>query len=75
MKYKTKDGEVIEGFTSDEVVNKIKNGSRFDGEKSMSEFIEDMSKRMNVYDGSVVRHQSPELFVEDLLACGWLKII
>ena len=75
MKYKTKDGEVIEGLTSDEVVNKIRNGSRFDGEKSMNEFMEDMSKRMNVYDGSVVRHSSSELFVEDLLACGWLEIV
>ena len=73
--YKTKDGEVFQANTPLAVVEALKIGSRFDAHKKTDVFMGGMCKRMELYDGTVVRCSSPEVFMEDLVACGWLEVI
>lgn len=75
IKYETKDGELIEANSPLAVVEALRAGSLFDSEKGLEVFLRDMSHRIQMYDGSLVRGDSAMGFVEDLLACGWLRVV
>ncbi len=72
-RYQTPDGELIEANSPLAIAEALRIGSRFDAHKPLQDFVKDMAARVNVSVERPVRHDTPDNFVSDLLAIGWLK--
>ena len=73
MKYRTEDGEVIEGASPDEIVKALRDGSRFASDQNEADYIEGFADRYREYSESLIRSDTSENFVADLLKVGYLQ--
>lgn len=74
-KYKTKDGDVVQGATASQVVNQMRNTGFFTADESQAEFMRGFAERYRQVSGNTIRHSSPEKFIESLLQTGYLKYL
>ena len=73
MKYKTEDGELIEGNSPIEIVRNLRDGGRFTAEQSDEEYMKGFAERWKEYSGNKVKFDSAENFINDLVKTGYLK--
>lgn len=73
MKYKTEDGELIEGNSPIEIVRNLRDGGRFTADQADDQYMKGFSERWKEYSGNKVRFDSAENFVNDLVKTGYLK--
>ncbi|WP_291726189.1 hypothetical protein [Bernardetia sp.] len=69
------DDQIIKASSALDIVNQLKNGGRFTADQPPQEYIREFAERMKEYDGSQIRSDSVEHFVEDLLSIKYLKEI
>ena len=75
MSYLTEEGEPIPDGSPIEIVEALRDGSRFASNQGIYQFMEGFAERYGDYSGNVIRFDLPQYFVEDLLLCGYLKRI
>ena len=71
----TNDGQGIEAFSSEELVNKLNQMSRFGYKEDIQEYIEDSAKRIEMQFGVKVSTENIDAYVGDLLAYDIIKIV
>lgn len=72
-KYKlSDDGSFMEAATSLELVEKIRDSSKFASDETVEEYMEGFAKRQKEYSGDVIRATSAEDFIEDLIKIKFL---
>lgn len=72
MKYKTEDGELIQGNSPIEIVRNLRDGGRFTANQADGEYMIGFAKRWKEYSGHDIRFDSAENFVNDLVKTGCL---
>jgi hypothetical protein len=75
LMFETKDGERYAGDTAFQVVDAMRMASSFTEHKELAEFMRGAAKRWSEFENVIVRADSPENFVADLVAGGILKEI
>lgn len=73
MTYKTEDGELITGSSPLEILTNLKNGSRFDSERELDEYLEEFLIRIREYYGVSLVHENYEKTLNGLVEVGYLK--
>lgn len=71
MKYITNEGEAIEGASPQEVVEALRDGSRFSSDETLDNFMMGFAYRHKTWSGIDVRWDTVENFIEDLTSAGW----
>ncbi|AEI46811.1 hypothetical protein [Runella slithyformis] len=71
MKYITNVGETIEGASTKQVVEALRDGSRFSSDETVDNFMRGFAYRHKTWSGIDVRWDTVENFMEDLTASGW----
>lgn len=64
--------ENITGETPDEIVASLKSGSKFAGEQTTKEFIKGVAERIAEFNGFVIRSDTTDNFVSDIILTGLL---
>lgn len=72
--YILQDGSTIAAATAVEFVTELREGSRFDHDKTNEEYMRSFAERFLQYSGNILRTDSPELFLEDLIIVEYAKI-
>ena len=72
--YITNDGQGIEAFSSEELVNKLNQMSKFGYKEDIQEYMEDSAKRIEMQFGVKVSTENVDAYVADLLAYNIIKI-
>ena len=75
MKYKTEEGELIEGNSPTEIVEKLRDGGRFTANQKTDEYMKGFAERWKQYSGNEIRFDSADNFVNDLLETGFFKLL
>jgi hypothetical protein len=73
LKYKLESGEALEASSPSDFVTKLRQGSRFDSDFTDPEFMERFAQRYKVQKGTLIRFDTPENFLEDLISTGYLE--
>jgi hypothetical protein len=73
IEYITEDGESIKGDSPMELVEALRDGSKFAHNQSNGQYMEGYSERAFNVDSHKIRFDSPEYFIQDLLLCGYLR--
>ena len=73
-KYRTLDGATFEADSDVDLIEQLRADSWTETE-DIEDFMIRMSNRCDIQNGSVVRIESTELFVQDLIAGGFLKVV
>ena len=75
MNYLTENGESIKGGSPTEIVESLRDGSKFASQQSLNQFMEGFAERHKDYSGNIIRTDLPQYFVEDLLLCRYLRSV
>ncbi len=75
MKYNTFNGELVNGNSPLEIVQDLRNGSKFCSDQNEAEFMKGFAERLKRYSGDDIRFDSPENFVADLIEKNALQAI
>lgn len=75
MKYKTEEGELIEGNSPVELVESLRDGSRFASHETVDEYMAGFARRYLMYAGVTLRTDSCDVFIDDLKQCGYLTTV
>lgn len=73
MMYVTRDGQKYGGDTAYQVVDAMRADSSFTNEKDLALYMKGAAARYKKYDEIVVRTDTPEHFIADLVKGGALK--
>ncbi|OIN55625.1 hypothetical protein [Arsenicibacter rosenii] len=75
MKYLLEDGSgVVEAATATDLVAQLKGDGRFTADQTNEEYMRDFAIRFReFYGGNVIRNDTPENFIADLVREGWLS--
>ena len=73
--YNLKGGDMIVATSPSDFLRKLHQGSRFDSGGTDEEFMQRFAHRLRMYDGSVVRTDTPDVFLADLLACEFVTVV
>lgn len=73
LKYKLESGEALEASSPSDLVTQLRKGSRFDSEFSDTEFMKRFADRYKIQKGEIIRFDTPENFMEDLISNGYLE--
>lgn len=71
--YKTEDGSLIQAASPVQVVNQLREGSRFDDSPDNVSFMTSFAGRSKVWSGKDLHFSNEEEFVAELLRIGYLK--
>lgn len=71
--YTLQDGGKITAATPSSFVTQLREGSRFDSEGTDADFMGRFADRYKTYSGITIATHSPEAFVADLLAAGYIR--
>lgn len=74
MRYRYADGFEFEANGARDVCEKLWQ-SKFVPEPTLEEWMKGFARRIEMWDGTIVRSRTPEELVDDLLLCGQLIII
>lgn len=72
LKFITRDGHVYSGDTAFQVVDAMRADSVFTSEKSLDGYMRTAAERYKRFDEIIVRSDTPENFIADLVASGSL---
>ena len=72
--YLLQDGGTITATCAADFVSKLREGSRFDSECTDQEYMFNFADRYRDQCGKVVRADSPENFLNDLIAFGYVTV-
>jgi predicted acetyltransferase len=70
--YRLKDGGVVTANSPVDFLTKLRESSKFNSEVSNAEFMKLFTERIETYDGSLIRTDSPENFISDLISSGYI---
>lgn len=70
--YRLEDGGIIIANSPIDFLTKLRESSKFNSDISDAEFMKYFADRMKTYDGSIIRTDSPENFISDLLKSGYI---
>lgn len=73
MKYKLKDGGVINASNPQEFVTNMRQSSRFDSDCSDAQYMENFAHRFKIQEGRDISFDMPEHFLQDLLDAGFVR--
>jgi len=73
-KYELRGGGVVSGETARDILEAIR-ASSFNPKGDLGAFLSDVAKRCKEYDGSVIRTDTYEHTLEDLIACSFLTLL
>lgn len=71
MRFKTMDGMLLEAEGFQQLAEALWQ-SAFDPEPTIEEWMHSSAKRAAMYNGSVIRTESPTAHVEDLIQAGFI---
>lgn len=71
--YKLKDGDTIVATSPTDFVTQLREGSRFDSDGTDQEYMYRFAHRCEVQTGALIRTDSPENFMQDLLDTGYIE--
>ena len=74
-KYKDEQGSLYEAATAQDIVVQMRNAGRFTQRQSLVEFMQGMARRLHIWDNTKIRTDKCEIFVEDLVAAGYLILV
>jgi len=74
-KYKTKEGDVVQGATASQIVNQMRDGGFFTKKESQTEYMKGFAERYRQLSGKTIEYDTPEKFVESLLKAGYLEAL
>lgn len=72
--YILQDGGKITATCAIDFITQLREGSRFDSDCTNQEYMNNFADRYHDLNGSVVRADTPEHFVDDLLTTGYMTI-
>jgi hypothetical protein len=75
MRYLTEDGELLTGDSPLEIVEALRDGSKFAFNQHTSQFMEGYAERVYNLDSNTIRTDSPSFFLQDLVLFGYLKSV
>ena len=73
MKFKTDDGELLEGSSSLDILTNLKNGSRFDADRELDDYLVDLLERIREFYGVTYTHVDYDRTLNNLVEVGFLK--
>lgn len=71
--FKTREGQLLQIGNSLDLVLQLRNGSRFDGHLSVPDYMMAFAEREHIYSGVTIRASYPQIFIDDLISCGYLE--
>lgn len=72
MKFKTDNGELIEGSSPTEVLTRLRDGSIFDSDRELDDYLEDLVLRLKEYYGKLITVDDHADLILDLIDIGFL---
>lgn len=72
--YRLEDGTVIAAASVSEFVTELRKSSLFDSHLSDHEYMKGFAHRQNVMTGAIVRTDTTEHFVDDLIEIGTVSL-
>ncbi len=72
--YQLRGGEIINATSPSDFVRQLHDGSRFDHSGTDHEYMIRFADRLQQMDGITVRTASPDIFLADLLQCGFATV-
>lgn len=72
--YHLQDGGTITATCASDFVSQLRQSSRFDSNCSDQEYMYHFADRFHDQSGNIVRADSPEHFLTDLLALGYISV-
>ena len=73
MKFITHDGELIQGNSHQEIIECMRNDSKFCSHQTLCEFVHGFAERWKVYSGKDVSILSFNGFVNGLVSTGYMS--
>lgn len=70
--FSTQDGDTFKAGSALELVEHMRNSSRFASHENIEAFMRGLAQRFYEWDKSTIRCDTPENFVDDLLGKGFL---
>lgn len=70
--YTLMDGGKITAGSPSEFLTELRKSSKFENEASDIHFMKLFAERLEIYDESKIRTESPDVFFEDLLRSGYI---
>lgn len=71
--YTLKDGDQVVATSSSDFLHQLRIGSRFDSEGTDTEYMHRFAHRLQELEGYLVSTESPEAFLADLIAQGFVS--
>lgn len=75
MKYRLKDGGIINASSPREFVRRLKESSRFDSHMADDEYLKAFAERYKLQTGSEISIDPPEIFIKSLVNSGFITDI
>lgn len=72
MKFKTFDGELLEGSSPKEVIEQLRLGSRFASEQSETDFMKGFIRRWHEYSGKKIKGRTHESWIKGMIETGYM---
>ena len=73
--YTLRGGEIITATSPSDFVRQLHDGSRFDQGGTDHDYMIRFACRLHQFDGSIVRATDPDLFLADLIRCGYATVL
>jgi hypothetical protein len=72
--YRLKDGDRVVATSPADFLHQLHIGSRFDSEGTDTEYMYHFARRLQELEGYLVSTESPEAFLTDLIAHGFVSV-
>jgi hypothetical protein len=73
MRFTTDNGELVQGSSPTEVLMDLKNGSLFDSDRELDDYLEDLVLRLRDFYGTLITSDDHADLILDLISIGFLK--
>jgi hypothetical protein len=71
--FKDRNDELMRGSSLKQVVEDLRNGSFMASDETLEEYMQGFAEREAIYSGKIIRYDTIENFVQDLIDCGYWK--
>ena len=75
MKYRLKDGGIINASSPREFITRLKESSKFDSHLADNEYLKAFAERYKLQTGSEISIDPPEIFIKSLVNSGFITDI
>ncbi|OZI08223.1 hypothetical protein BWI93_10170 [Siphonobacter sp. BAB-5385] len=73
MVYETEDGELLKGNSPTEILEDLRNGSRFAADQELEAFLDKFVIRIHEFYGTLITSRDHAQIVSDLVTIGYLS--